>query len=95
VVKIEQLLAIFGLTTCVFHMEQMAKGAENLCKLQSQLDQVGDLLAAKTLELESLKKKIVEKAKTPPILKAKTAAEIRRLVEQENEREFEEQANGI
>jgi uncharacterized protein YeaO (DUF488 family) len=52
-----------------------------------------DQLAAKTLELESLKKKIVERAQVTPILKAKSAAEIRRVVEQQNEREFEEQAN--
>jgi hypothetical protein len=54
-----------------------------------------DMLAAKTLELESLKNKIVQRAQTPDTIKAKTAAEIRRMVEQNNEREFEEQANGI
>jgi hypothetical protein len=53
-------------------------------------DSLGDLLAEKTLELESLKKKIVERAQTPPILRAKSAAEIRRIVDQQNEREFEE-----
>jgi hypothetical protein len=56
-------------------------------------DYLGDLLAAKTLELETLKNKIVERAQTPTTIKAKSAAEIRSLMEREAEREFEE-ANG-
>ena len=51
-----------------------------------------DQLATKTLELETLKNKIVERAQVPTILKAKSAAEIRRRVEAENERELEEQS---
>lgn len=63
--------------------------------LRSEILHLGDHLAAKTVELESLKNKIVERAQTPTMIKAKSAAEIRRMVEQENEREFEEQSNGI
>lgn len=64
---------------------------------QSQLlaDSANDQLAAKTLELETLKNKIVERAQTPTTIKAKSAAEIRSLMERQAEREFEEQANGI
>lgn len=54
---------------------------------------ISDQLIAKTLELETLKNKIVERAQVPATIKAKSAAEIRRMVEQDNEREFEE-ANG-
>jgi hypothetical protein len=55
----------------------------------------GDQLAAKTLELESLKNKIVERAQTPTTIKAKSAAEIRSLMERKSEREFEESVDGI
>ena len=58
-----------------------------------RLNVLGDLLAAKTLELETLKNKIVERAQTPSTIKAKSAAEIRSLMERQAEREFEE-ANG-
>ena len=54
-----------------------------------------DQLTAKTLEYETLKNKIVERAKTPPIIKAKSAAEIRRAMEVQNAHEMEESANGI
>jgi hypothetical protein len=66
---------------------------EIILLLQAEKAKLGDQLAMTTLELESLKKKIVERAQVTPILKAKSAAEIRRVMEQEQEREFEE-ANG-
>lgn len=62
---------------------------------RANLMQANDQLAAKTLELESLKNKIVERAQVTPILKAKSSADVRRIVEQDNEREFEESSNGI
>lgn len=68
---------------------------ENRDRARRQLEDVADQLAAKTLELESLKNKIVERAQVTPILKAKSSADVRRIVEQDNEREFEESSNGI
>lgn len=59
-----------------------------------QLLEVKQELAQKILEVESLKNKIVEKPEPPKIVHAKTAAEVRRFMEQENERELEE-VNGI
>lgn len=56
---------------------------------------LSDQLAATTLELATLRNKIVERAQVPSTLKAKTSADVRRIVEQANEAEFEEQANGI
>jgi hypothetical protein len=62
-------------------------------RYRDQWRAASDALAEKTLELATLKNKIVERAASPPIMKAKSAAEIRRIVEQQNEREFEESAN--
>jgi hypothetical protein len=59
-----------------------------------ELMEAKDQLAAKELELATLKNKIVERAQVPSTLKAKTSADVRRIVEQANEAEFEEQANG-
>lgn len=65
-------------------------------KISSEhFDILNDALAAKELELSTLKNKIVERAQVPSTLKAKTSADVRRIVEQANEAEFEEQANGI
>jgi hypothetical protein len=50
--------------------------------LNDKVSQLADQLAAKTLELESLKNKIVERAQQKPIIKAKTAADVRRLAEE-------------
>jgi len=72
----------------------LGQSALQYAELKMKCDGLGDLLAAKTLELEALKNKIVERAQTPSIIKAKSAAEIRSLMEREAEREFEEQANG-
>ena|ERR1700689_2954954 len=78
------------------YWQMVAKEREELIgKLDMALIETQDQLTARTLELESLKKKIVERAQVAPIIRAKSAAEIRRLMEQEQEREFEESANGI
>lgn len=69
---------------------------EAKCKdLQTRLDSTSDKLAVATVQLESLKNKIVKRAKVEPTIKAKSAAEIRRVVEANNEREFEEQTHGL
>ena len=53
-----------------------------------------DKLAAAIVELEATKRKIVATPPEQPILKAKTAAEARRLAEQAFAREEEEAVNG-
>lgn len=87
-----------GQVTDWFFREVFPEKAEQLDLLRSKVSvltiQVGleqDRSAALMLELTTLKNKIVERAQVTPILKAKSAAEVRRIVEEQNEREFEEQ----
>lgn len=68
---------------------------ESLNELAQALQAKADDHAATLLELATLKNKIVERAQVTPILRAKSSADVRRIVEQANEAEFEEQANGI
>lgn len=68
--------------------------AAEIRRLERELAQSNDRLAYVTLQLETLKNKIVARAEQQPTIKAKSAAEIRRMVEIQNEREFEESANG-
>ncbi len=63
--------------------------------LQTRLDAANYYSVQLTLQLDTLKNKIVAKAEQQPTIKAKSAAEIRRIVEAQNEREFEESANGV
>jgi hypothetical protein len=84
-----------SLTSNVEYFKQLhQRDTEAYSVLTGDWKRLSDRHAALVLELDSLKKKIVERSQVQPIIKAKTAAQVRNLIEQQNEREFEE-ANGI
>jgi hypothetical protein len=85
---------MFGMIR-IRHFSEKAGIRSEVLQARRHEELANDEVARLSLELATLKNKIVERASSPPIMKAKSAAEIRRIVEQQNEREFEESANGI
>jgi hypothetical protein len=85
--KVEALLNELGYRLFPSHRDMINAACDEARRYRDLLEESQERLALAVMELESLKKKIVERAQVTPILKAKSSADVRRIMEMENERE--------